>query len=130
MSLARHRSVSGSKRGPWGALLVLLGATLTVVGCPDGYPLAVTRCDRWCNVVENQCEDYRPAACVLGCEQKGWGGTACAPALDAMLACLEAHRSEVTCYQLSEPMSACIEAQTALIDCATEHAPHVPSGAE
>src|SRR6187551_1922517 len=115
MSSVQHRS--GSKRSPWGAMLVLLGATLTVVGCQDGYPLAVTRCDRWCNVVESQCEDYRPAACVLGCEQKVWSSTACAAGFDALLACLETHRSEVTCYQLSDPNTACSKEQTALVGC-------------
>jgi hypothetical protein len=126
-----------SMRGPWLAMLVVLGTTLSVAGCQDGYPIAVTRCDRWCDVVEKHCESYQPAACVLGCEQKGWGHApglgsraACEPAFDALLTCLEAHRSEVTCYQLSEPVPACIDAQTALVACATEQAPHVPNGTE
>ena len=29
-----------------------LGAALIVAGCQDGYPIAATRCDRWCDLTQ------------------------------------------------------------------------------
>jgi hypothetical protein len=104
---------------------MLLGATLSSAGCQDGYPLAATRCDRWCNLTrELECGQGGPAACVVQCEREASTITAaCLPELDALQECLEIHRSEIhvsgfTCGRLTETtVLACKDEQLMLTQC-------------
>jgi hypothetical protein len=120
-----------AKRGGWGAILVLLGAALIVGGCQDGYPIAATRCDRWCDIRQaTECGSYDPAGCVVSCEQVA-GGAACHPEFDSLLACLEKHEHEIECDLSSYGVvPACKGEQAALHACGMLHAPQRPSGAE
>jgi hypothetical protein len=109
-------------------MIVLLGPALAVAGCQDGYPIAVTRCDRMCDVRHAiECVDYTPSGCVLGCEQ---GYTAaCEPAFDALLTCLEVHRSEIACgTAIDESVPKCSVEYIELERCLGP--PHAPNGAE
>jgi len=89
--------MNGSKRSGTrakaGAIATVLAAALTIAGCQDGYPIAATRCDRFCDLTQAaQCGEYNPATCVFSCED-GAGGPTCYPEFDALLACLEKHES-------------------------------------
>jgi len=98
-------------------MATLLAAALTVAGCQNGYPIAATRCDHFCDLTEEaQCGEYNPATCVLSCEQ-GSGGPTCYPEFDALLACLEMH--ETTCANSTfGVLPECQGAQNALFNCA------------
>jgi len=132
---ALHGSVRRSKHGQWAALLVWLGAALSSAGCQDGYPIATTRCDRVCDLTrETACGEYEPAKCVATCEQQRWGGgAACDPAVEALLACLEIHRSEIrqlngSCGDFTAAhVIACKHEQLALAECAGYYDPNQPS---
>jgi len=110
--------------------MVLLLGPLQAAGCQDGYPIAVTRCDRWCDVRHAiECVDYSPSGCVLGCEQ-GYSA-ACQPAFDALLTCLEEHRSEIACgTAIDEMIPRCGVEYIELQGCLMQHSPHHPSSAE
>ena len=124
----RLLDVSRSRRGPGAAMSVWLGVALSLAGCQDGYPIAATRCDRLCDLTqETQCGVYSPAACVVGCEAQVWGGAACYPEFDVLLACLEIHRSAIhrsdgaSCGDLTtSTIAECDKAQTALALCAVD----------
>ena len=128
---ALHRKLIGGKRAPW-AMAVLLGGALTSAGCQDGYPIATTHCDRFCDVTQKtQCTGYSPAGCVAGCEQKVWGGVACDAALDAWLTCIASHPAEIACGSpFSPPVSACVDQQIALVSCVREQTGQDPDSAE
>ena len=97
---------------------LLLGAALVVTSCQDGYPIAATRCDRWCDIMQvAECGNYNPAACVSGCEQSF--GTACNDEFDALLECLNMNESSIACISTSPGLvPACIFKQNELINCA------------
>ncbi|MDF3070823.1 MAG: hypothetical protein K0R38_6424 [Polyangiaceae bacterium] len=62
---------------------------LSFGGCSGGYPLEPTPCDELCHVTKgNACpEDYRPAACVVTCEQGDFDAEPCRQLFDAVIAC-------------------------------------------
>ncbi|HKO49471.1 MAG TPA: hypothetical protein VJV79_17200 [Polyangiaceae bacterium] len=111
----------------------LLGAalTLTIAGCQDQYPIEATRCDYLCDLTEATfCEDYNPAACVVGCEQN-LGGSACPELLDDFIRCLEMHESELTCGGFDDrTVPECKKALDAAGACGMVHARRAPSSAE
>ncbi len=77
------------------------------------------------------CGAYEPAGCVVGCEQKPWGGAACYPAVDVWLACLESHRSEIACGAVNDDtIAACYQEKNLLTECAVLVSRHLPSGAK
>jgi len=104
---------------------------LVVAGCQDGYPIAATRCDRWCDVRRaTECGNYNPAACVVACEQAS-SGSDCDAEFDILLACLESTpQSQITCetYRLGTA-APCYSKQTALYACSNHFSPG-SSGAE
>ncbi len=112
-------------------MAVLLGAALMVAGCQDGYPIAATRCDRWCDIRQaTECGNYNPAGCVVGCEQVS-GGAACQPAFDELLTCLEQHQQDIKCDNAHYGMvPKCEQAQATLYACAMLRGPHAASNAE
>jgi hypothetical protein len=117
---------SGKARG--GALALLLAFAPTIVGCQDGYPIAATRCDRWCDLLQTtECGGYTPASCVVTCEQS-FAGAGCTDDFDAVLHCLEMHRSELKCADLGSPLITVCETEIAnLRRCAMPEAP-APNG--
>jgi len=89
--------VDFSPRSAWRAIPALLGAGLALVGCQDGYPIAPTRCDHWCDLRQaTECGNYDPTSCVVSCEQAS-GGAACFDAFDELLSCLRVHESTIAC---------------------------------
>ncbi len=110
---------------------VLLGAALTALGCQDGYPIAATHCDRWCDIRQaTECGNYNPTSCVVSCEQLS-GGAACYPEFDAVLTCLEQHEREIGCDSSSYGIvRACQDAQQTLYNCAMAPTPHAANSAE
>jgi|SRR6187431_989119 len=131
---APHRSPELAKRRPWAALGVLLGSALTLAGCQDGYPLAATRCDHWCELLRTaQCTETGPAACIVSCEQAASTVAPCYPEFDTLLACLETRRSEIqasaaTCNGVAARLGfACIDEQSRLERCTHDDAAHAPS---
>lgn len=76
-----------------GVWLALLGFTLPLGSCSGGYPLPPTRCDEWCDVTrDGSCEEYyRPASCVVQCEEAELDREECSVMFDAALTCLRNH---------------------------------------
>jgi len=117
--------VSGAKRPAWVLpLVVAIGA----VGCQDGYPIAATRCDRWCELTrDTQCGVYNPASCVSGCEVS-FGSAACYAEFDALLGCLQSvPASDRACdYYNFGTVADCSAQTTTLDDCSRRQAPRGP----
>jgi len=89
--------MSGSWRGPVGASALSLALALALSACQDGYPLAATRCDRWCKLSQAvECGAFTPGGCVASCEENRID-PACDQIVDALLACMAAHESTIGC---------------------------------
>ena len=80
-------------------MLIALGVAVVASGCQDGYPIAATRCDHWCDVRQDtECGNYNPANCVVGCEAEYGSKAECAEPFDVLLACLDAlPQSKLAC---------------------------------
>lgn len=105
----------------------LFGAALLAASCQDGYPIAATRCDRWCDLTQaTWCGRYNPASCVVGCEQLA-GGADCYPQFDRLLICLE-QQPTIRCDPAGGDgvVLACSEAQGARELCTMAHTAHGP----
>jgi len=113
-----------------GAAALILGSTLPLAGCQDAYPVAATRCDRWCDLVQDTfCGNYNPARCVVLCEQKV-GGARCNPQFDQLLSCLE-QQPNITCFDSGDGLvPACVAEDEALAGCMVTTAPPAPSSTE
>ncbi|HEY0468189.1 MAG TPA: hypothetical protein VGC79_28520, partial [Polyangiaceae bacterium] len=117
-----------------GALGLLFAAALAIAGCQDGYPIAATPCDRLCELTKAAyCESYKPAACVVQCEQT-FGGAACYDEFEDYLACVEMYQSNATCTVVGTERNAwnqrCVDAFRKAQECGTAHAPRGPSSSE
>ncbi len=123
--------MDSGKHGPWRVMLVLLGAALVVAGCQDGYPIAATHCDLWCDIRQaTECGGYDPAGCVVSCEQVA-GGAACRGEFDVLLTCLKQHEHEIECdHSTYGIVPACKGEQAALYACGMLHTPQSPSSAD
>ena len=100
--------------------MALVCAALCAIGCQDGYPIAPTRCDEWCNVSEDSaCLGLDPAACVVACEQRGISLPACTSQFEAAMQCERAHsQSHLDC---TNPASwPCYDAERVLMLCADD----------
>jgi hypothetical protein len=115
------------KHGAWAAMHLLFGAALPAFGCQDGYPIAATRCDLFCDLRQaTECGSYNPAGCVVSCEEVS-GGTACHPEFDALLTCLKEHEHEIECNRM---VPACKSDHAALYACGMRQMPQGPGSAE
>ena len=121
----------GSQRHPSGILAALLGAALLVASCQDGYPIAATRCDRYCHVRQaTECGSYNPAACVSECELAS-GDPACSDRLDELLACVEKPGLKIVCDIASyKIVPECLAEYTRLGKCAEDHPRYGPGAPE
>ncbi|HET7543313.1 MAG TPA: hypothetical protein VFK05_25745 [Polyangiaceae bacterium] len=113
-------SLNGWKRGLGGAIAL----AFALAACQDGYPIAPTRCDRWCKITRaSECGFSSPADCVATCESTSGFG-ACNEALDALLACLQAHETSIRCETWANgTIAECVAEQTRLVACAAHTAP-------
>ena len=117
--------MSRAPRSPLWGISIALCAAVVFVGCQDGYPIAPTLCDRWCEVKKDQqCGYYHPAECVVACEQ-AQGYAACEGAFAMWVTCLEAlPRSALSCnqYGIYNPndVTPCANEETAVTTCAVE----------
>jgi hypothetical protein len=123
--------VRRSQRRLSGTIAALLGAALLVASCQDGYPIAATRCDRWCHVRQaTGCGNYNPAECVGYCEQS-FGDPACRDELDAVLACEEKPGLQSVCEgTIYSTFPACSEPYDRLFECARSHSNQGPTPPE
>ena len=110
---------------PWSAArswrlgaLIACGAWLGT-GCQDGYPIAPTVCDEWCDQTRRlDCGSYDPAACVVACEAAGLSLDACSAFTEQTVQCLRDHPSgQVDC---SDPFGAHLLPE--LAQCETDQA--------
>jgi hypothetical protein len=95
-------------------------ATMVVVDCQGGYPIAATRCDEWCDQMRRvECGSYDPAACVAGCESAGVGQDVCADWVEQALSCLRSKSdAELDCETwLRAAEEPCLVEQTAALEC-------------
>ena len=102
-----------------------LFVALLAGGCQDGYPIAATRCDRWCELTrDTECGAYNPATCVSGCE-RAFGGEACYAQFDTLLGCAEsAPASERACDFFDfGSVAACSDQKAILDDCSRRNPP-------
>lgn len=97
---------------------------LAMGGCAGDYPLAPTRCDRWCEATKvASCygQEYDPAGCVVACEKGIQLSHSCDDEMDEVIACYNAHPESlnerctvvaVTCAPASQRLSECTVAFT------------------
>lgn len=117
------------------AIALTLGAALAVAGCQDGYPIAATHCDTWCDLVQaTYCGTYNPATCVVDCELS-YGGPACYQEFEDLLRCMAPYKSKFTCLDPNSPalspsneaIPECpTESNKRLSECVVAHTPHAP----
>jgi hypothetical protein len=98
-------------------VLLALGAE----GCQNGYPIAPTLCDEWCDQTQQiSCETYDPAGCVASCEKTGISSPACASFVQQTLNCLHDHPNETyDCGNPSTALSMCTVFENETIACAS-----------
>ncbi|HWZ87229.1 MAG TPA: hypothetical protein VNW92_00215 [Polyangiaceae bacterium] len=108
----------------WG-LAALLGCGASfAAGCQDGYPIAATVCDDWCDQTRRvACGSYDPAMCVMACERAGLSRTDCADSVQQALACLRGKTdAELACqaWAFTGP-TPCSEQQTTALACGSQN---------
>ena len=82
--MGRHRC----RAGVASTLVIWIGVGLAS-GCQDGYPIAPTQCDEWCEASHGlACVRYDPAGCVFTCRERGGDAPECAGEFAPVLACL------------------------------------------
>jgi hypothetical protein len=108
--------------------ILLAASTAGDVGCQDGYPIAATPCDEWCEQTRRlSCYSEDPAACVASCEKSGLTRGACADLTNATIKCLQEKPDQtVDCEQPSGPLAACLSDQEAALECASMMFPRYP----
>jgi hypothetical protein len=116
--------MKGSTRSPAGAWPLALALALVIAACQDGYPIAPTRCDRWCELSRaTECGDSSPASCVANCEENPQDA-ACAETVDALLDCMEAHASSIGCdFWIHGTIPQCPDEFAAQAECSNAHPP-------
>ena len=111
----------------------MLAAALAAPGCQDGYPIAATRCDSWCDLEQDVfCGAYNPATCVIECELSHRDAE-CYDEFDDLLRCMKMYRSKLICKNApsTEPGPECLqETNRKLTTCMNEHPPRASSSAE
>lgn len=113
----------------WGAVAASVTAALAIAGCQDGYPIAATACDRYCDLgLAPGCGDYSPTNCVLTCEVY-WNSEVCSSEFDAAVSCLKAHKHPLVCDYTS-PLSTdgCDSALATRLECAIAYADRARRG--
>jgi hypothetical protein len=95
------------------------GLAVASAGCQDGYPIAATRCDRWCDATQaTECGRYNPAGCVVSCEAT-LGASKCVAQLELLTTCAEAKRDLFECREFYSGIDQpCTAEQTAAYACA------------
>ena len=116
--------MNGFKRRLWGAIGLGSYVAVAVVGCQDGYPVAATSCDEWCEASELlNCGAIKPAQCVVGCESAGYASPRCEQALERVTRCLQAAPKDLNycSYLVNFP---CTAEQTDLYNCSSAEMNH------
>jgi hypothetical protein len=76
-------------QGSFEAMAALVFGALLCASCQDGYPIAASQCDEWCDAAEPTfCGNYDPAGCVLECSQSGGDAPECHAELVALVTLL------------------------------------------
>lgn len=103
------------RRGASAVLALGLGS----VGCQDGYPIAPTLCDEWCEETRHvSCFNEDPAACVASCEKSGLTRGACRALTAETVQCLrENPEPTLDCQTQYTALGPCAETQEAAIEC-------------
>ena len=80
-------------------VLLSVAASCLAFACQDGYPIAATRCDDWCEAsLILGCTVDDPAACVVACEDQGISAPACEARFEVVMSCLRSpSRNDLDC---------------------------------
>ena len=107
------------------------GAAVTT-GCQDGYPIAPTPCDEWCDQTRRiDCEPYDPASCVAACEKEGFSKEPCLDLLEQTLECLRENQSaKFDCESQYTTFVPCLGEQAAVLQCGQTQTQSGPPGTE
>jgi len=97
-----------------------------MAGCQDGYPIAATACDRYCDLgLVPGCGEYGPTECVVICESH-WNSTRCSNELDDWVSCLKRHHYRLVCdYTFPSLKDGCETEESAWYACAVAYAERV-----
>ena len=93
--------------------------------CQDGYPIAATQCDEWCDASRPFiCSAYDPAGCVLTCQQRGGDAPQCQAEFEVLRDCLRNHLpNQDTCSPYgTEPSGPCPNELGSFAACAALYA--------
>ena len=103
------------RRGASAVLALGLGS----ISCQDGYPIAPTLCDEWCEETRHvSCFNEDPAACVASCEKSGLTHGACRDLTTKTVQCLrENPEPKLDCQTQYVALGPCADAQEAAIEC-------------
>jgi len=109
--------------------VVSLTAALAIQGCQDGYPIAATACDRYCDLgMAPGCGDYRPTECVVSCEAH-WASMVCSSEFDDWVSCLKERKHTLVCdYSLPVSNDGCEAVLNARLECWLDYAARVRNG--
>jgi len=125
--------VGPSKLRGWAFVAALAPiAASALTGCQDGYPIAATPCDEWCDQTRRiTCEPYEPAACVAACEKEGLSREPCLGLLQQTLQCLRENPSaQFDCESPYPPLVPCLTEQAAALQCGQAQAQGGPPATE
>jgi len=111
--------------------LATAGATVTT-GCQDGYPIAATPCDEWCDQTRRiSCEPYEPAACVAACEKGRFSREPCLDLLEQTIQCLRENPSaQFDCENPYPSFVPCLTEQAAVLQCGQTQTQSGPPGTQ
>jgi len=119
-------------RGRWGAFAALLALASAMPSCQDGYPIAATPCDRYCDLgIQTDCGGDSPAGCVASCESSPVIQLQdCSSEFDDWVLCHKVHHHGLTCgYEPPLTTTGCEASAQAYGACADAHRLHVPRDA-